>query len=189
MPPTAELNPTAASLLGLLTWKPASGWDLVAHIQRTIGAFWNVTRSQVYRELKLLTEAGLIQEAPLGPRDRRPFRLTAAGRQAFERWIAQIPGDIVMRFPLALSMYFGEHIDAAQLAAILEEHRARHSAEIARLRAFAPEVSATDSPHLAEVLRLGIMFHDVILRWIETSPFLTPSSRARPRARAAHRKR
>jgi hypothetical protein len=50
-------------------------------------------------------------------------------------------------------------------------------------------LSATDSPHLAEVLRLGMMFHGAIVRWIETSPFLTPSGDAAPRGRAPRRKR
>ena len=43
------LNTTAASLLGMLHDGPLSGWDLVAKAEDEIGAFWSLTRSQVYR--------------------------------------------------------------------------------------------------------------------------------------------
>ena len=62
------LNPTAASLLGFLHHGAASGWDLAAKAQKTIGEFWNVTRSQVYRELKLLEGEGHIVARGSGAR-------------------------------------------------------------------------------------------------------------------------
>src|SRR2546423_5398362 len=47
-----DLNSTAASLLGFLeTYGPMSGYDIVGMVEGSIGYFWNVTRSQVYREL------------------------------------------------------------------------------------------------------------------------------------------
>ena len=46
-----DLNPTAASLLGYLDVGPMTGWDLNEFVRASIGNFWNVTRSQVYREL------------------------------------------------------------------------------------------------------------------------------------------
>src|SRR5262245_20486282 len=38
------LTPTAASLLGFLHHGPATGWDLCAKVELTIGDFWNVTK-------------------------------------------------------------------------------------------------------------------------------------------------
>ena len=55
---TDTLNPTAASLLGLLHHGPMTGWELVSSAQTTIGLFWSLTRSQVYRELSAMTAAG-----------------------------------------------------------------------------------------------------------------------------------
>ena len=78
-----RLNSTAGALLGLLRNGPRSGYDLVAEAEETIGGFWTITRSQVYRELAALTDRGLLEKGQPGPRDRQPFRLTAAGRAAF----------------------------------------------------------------------------------------------------------
>ena len=54
VPAEPPLNPTAASLLGFLHQGPMTGWDLAQTVEATIGDFWNVTRSQVYRELRTL---------------------------------------------------------------------------------------------------------------------------------------
>ncbi len=54
------LNPTAASLLGLLHERPMTGWDLVTVPEQRIGNFWTLTRSQVYRELAAMATAGLV---------------------------------------------------------------------------------------------------------------------------------
>lgn len=51
-----ELNATAASILGFLDRQSMSGSELAAQIENVIGDLWNVTRSQVYRELKLLND-------------------------------------------------------------------------------------------------------------------------------------
>src|ERR1700716_3372484 len=79
----SAMNPTAASLLGFLWAGEMTGWDIAEAVEQSIGNFWNVTRSQVYRELRTLEAAGMIKGGSIGPRDRRPYTITEAGRQAF----------------------------------------------------------------------------------------------------------
>jgi DNA-binding PadR family transcriptional regulator len=78
-----ELNPTAAALLGFLHSGELSGYDLAKAAAEIIGDFWHVTRSQVYRELAALSACGLVTPAGTGPRAKRPYRITGAGRAAF----------------------------------------------------------------------------------------------------------
>src|SRR4029453_3199109 len=94
------LNATAASLLGLLHRGPMSGWDLAATAQTSIGDFWTVTRSQAYRELAWMDEAGRAEAGERGARARRPYTLTDRGRDAFAAWVAREPGPETIRFPL-----------------------------------------------------------------------------------------
>src|SRR5579863_4227097 len=111
-----ELNATAASILGFLHKGPLTGWDLAARIEDIIGDFWNVTRSQIYRELKVLAEQGLVASMKTGPRDRQPYKLTEAGRRAFRRWIALPPGPPNMRLPLVLQVFFADALEPGELA-------------------------------------------------------------------------
>ena len=60
-----------------------SGGQLVSAATDRFGAFFSVTRSQVYRELPALTDAGLLRLGEQGPRASQQYVLTAAGRRAF----------------------------------------------------------------------------------------------------------
>ena len=62
------MNAIAASLLGFLRYGHASGYELAARIERSIGSFWNVTRSQIYPELRRLENAGYVEVAHTGSR-------------------------------------------------------------------------------------------------------------------------
>ena len=88
MPEGAEqptpINPTSASLLGFLYWQSMSGGEIVAAVEMSVGHFWNVTRSQIYRELQSLAGTGLVELGEVGPRRRAPYSITDRGREAFE---------------------------------------------------------------------------------------------------------
>src|SRR5688572_7880831 len=105
-----QLNATAASLLGFLHDRPLTGWDLVEVARAEIGDFWSLTQSQVYRELAAMATAGLVEAGERGPRDRRPYSITDAGRGAFAEWTAREPGSEIIRFPLLLTVLFGRHL-------------------------------------------------------------------------------
>ena len=62
------VNATAAAILGLLHNGPMTGGELVAAAGERFGGFFSVTRSQVYRELPALAEAGLLRLGKLGAR-------------------------------------------------------------------------------------------------------------------------
>jgi DNA-binding PadR family transcriptional regulator len=178
------LNPTAASLLGFLHHGPLTGWDLVTKAQTTIGDFWNVTKSQVYRELKLLADQGLVREGVSGARDRQPYSITKEGRSAFSEWIGREPAERTMRFPLALTVYFGRHVEPALLRAFCLAHRRRHAEQLEVLLGLVPVLEAANAEYEREVLRLGIGFHQLVIRWMDGLPWMKDDA---PRASDAAR--
>jgi DNA-binding PadR family transcriptional regulator len=143
-----------------------SGWDLARTIDGSVGAFWNVTRSQVYRELGTLEDEGLItQVGRTGARDRRVYRLTAAGRRTFKRWVARDLEDETRRVPVVLTTFFGEAVPPKRLAEILDGERADLEAELAELRA--QDRSLAGDPHARAAVRFGIAYCRMALRWID----------------------
>ncbi|MDQ1399177.1 MAG: hypothetical protein QOK20_1109, partial [Acidimicrobiaceae bacterium] len=99
-PQTLKLNATAASVLGLLHRGPMTGWDVARLAEVGLGDFWNVTQSQVYRELRSLDAMRLVEAGPSGPRDKKPYVITDKGRDAFAVWIRREPGADLIRSPL-----------------------------------------------------------------------------------------
>ena len=181
--PVPELNATAASLLGFLHDQPRSGWEIVQAVEESIGNFWNVTRSQVYRELRSLEAQGLVEAGETGPRDRRPYSLTASGREAFSRWIAREPGPDLIRSPLLLTVFFGCYLDPALLRRFLVLHRARHEKQLATYEDLHEVIK--DIPELEYsllALNYGIEYERMVLRWLESLPPLSDAPATAPAA-------
>ncbi len=61
------VNATAAALLGLLHEGSMTGGQLMAEAERRLGAYWSMTRSQVYRELPALASNGLREVGQAWP--------------------------------------------------------------------------------------------------------------------------
>jgi DNA-binding PadR family transcriptional regulator len=176
-----ELNATAASLLGFLQYGPMTGWELLEKVEDIIGDFWNVTRSQIYKELKVLAAAGLVETMKAGPRDKQPYRTTAAGTAAFKEWIGREPGPPTMRIPLVLSVFFGDSVPFDQLKAYAKKLRAYHAERLRTYEGFAEQAIPGTWP--GESLRLGLMFQRSMIDWIDSLPEKPLRAKPRPKKR------
>jgi DNA-binding transcriptional ArsR family regulator len=76
--------------------------ELLGHGDRSVQALADalpISRPAVSRHLRLLKEAGLVDERPSGTR--RIYRLRAQGVEAVQAYLEQVWGDAVRRFRLA----------------------------------------------------------------------------------------
>jgi DNA-binding MarR family transcriptional regulator len=192
------INTTAAAVLGLLHLGPApgapptrteegapptrneegmSGWDLYVTATMSLGRFWNVTRSQIYRELQRLADDGLVEGAGGSlARERRPYRVTAAGRAAFadwlENWVRAGAREEQLRSPLVLTIFFGEFVPRETLRLLLDDYRVQHQKRLAELRRMESALGPS-GPLPAFTLRRGIAYQEMMVRWVnELSEFL-----------------
>lgn len=168
--PDRPLNATAASLLGFLHDGPMTGWDLMVTAQQRIGDFWSLTQSQVYRELSAMARAGLIEAGERGQRDRQPYALTEAGRAAFAEWAAQLPGHETIRFPLLLTMTFGQHVPPARLAEYVASHRREHAERLARYEQTRAVLPDEAEPYAVAALDFGLAYERAVLAWFDGLP-------------------
>ena len=180
------INSTAASLLGFLHAGPMTGWQLVEEAERKIGDFWSLTPSQVYRELKSMSAAGLVEAGARGTREQQPYAITDGGRQAFVAWLERGPGPETIRFPLLLTVLFGEHMDAERLAAIIRHQRAVHAARLAGYEGWnSAEARVSRNVYQQATLDFGIAYERAVLGWFDRLPAELRRSRARQRRRRA----
>lgn len=176
-----RLNSTAGALLGLLRDGPRSGYDLVAAAQEVIGGFWTITRSQVYRELAVLADRGLLEKGPVGPRDRQPFQLTAAGQVAFRAWVNTSPEPENLRIPLLLRLTFADAIDPDRLQAMLSDHDAVHRRRLDGYQSLDRRLAAAGVPAQQRVtLAFGIGYETAVLRWFSQLPASMNPGRGAP---------
>jgi len=165
-----RLNATAASLLGLLHRGPMTGWDLARQAETMLGDFWNLTPSQIYRELRTLEQSGLVEAGPAGTREKKPFTITQRGREAFSVWIRREPGPDIVRSPLLLMVFFASHLDEVRRRRFLAIQRLRHEQNLDEYRRVARLLGDVDDPAdrgLADVLHFAILHEEAFQQWFQ----------------------
>jgi DNA-binding PadR family transcriptional regulator len=172
------LNPTAAALLGLLHEGPMTGGQLMSAAQRRLGPYWSMTRSQVYRELPALAEAGFVKLGKPGARSSQPYSITPAGKRAFVRWLGEPSSREVLRSPLALRVAFGAHQSAAQLQQAYTEASEYHTAALAEAREQSKESKKTGDEFGSASLELAAAYHRAALAWLKNAPGKQAGDRA-----------
>ena len=105
-----ELSATAHVILGMLSWRPMSGYEIKALVDKSTRFFWAASYGQIYPELRRLSAAGLIEGKadPQGGRRRNVYRLTPAGRRELEAWLAVDAEAFELRDEGLLKLFFAE---------------------------------------------------------------------------------
>jgi PadR family transcriptional regulator, regulatory protein AphA len=142
------------ALLGLLEDGPASGYDLTARFERSLQRFaWTARQSHVYPELKRMADDGLVAAAEEGPRGRRTYALTDAGRTELRAWLLAPPGPLAVRDERVLRMCLLSALEPDEARAIVERLLREAEQAAAELRALADAADA--DPHPRGRLRFG----------------------------------
>jgi DNA-binding PadR family transcriptional regulator len=163
----SDLNATAAALLGLLHDGPKTGGQLVAEAGERFGAFFSVTRSQVYRELPALADQGLLRLGKQGPRSSQQYVLTAAGKKAFKNWLLSEPGPDHLRSPLILRLVHAGSLTAKQRQGLVDSARASYGAEQEAART---AVKAAEDAYAKAVAEFGLAHAKAVLKLLDAIP-------------------
>lgn len=166
----SDINATAAALLGLLHEGQMTGGQLMALAEQRLGRFWSMTRSQVYRELPALAEKGYVRPGKPGPRASQPYSITAAGRRAFQRWLAETPSRDALRNSVALRFCFGSMLNSTQLKELQQYAVEYHNQELAMAREQAREAKKEGDDFAVAALDFAINYNKAALSWLKTVP-------------------
>jgi DNA-binding PadR family transcriptional regulator len=162
-----ELNATAAALLGLLHDGPATGGQLVAAAGERFGPFFSVTRSQVYRELPVLAEAGLVRLGKQGARSSQPYAITAAGKRAFKAWLSSPAEPDQLRSPLILRLVHSASLTPRQRADLVAHARQAYGARLNAARATA---KAAPDPYAKAAADFAVSHVRAVLKLLDAIP-------------------
>ena len=162
-----ELSPTAYVILGMLGWRPMSGYEVKSIVDRSTRFFWAASYGQIYPELRHLVAAGLIEgkASPQGGRKRNVYMLTQAGRKQLRAWLGTNPEVYELRDEALLKLFFANATGGASAASTLDAKRRTHEEVVQRLK----EIEATGKPEgfAYMVLRYGIEFNEWNAAWCE----------------------
>ena len=122
-----DLPVTGYALLGLLSFgEELTGYELKQRADITLRFYWvSPATSQIYTELRRLTEHGLVaaRTRPDGGRDVTSYAITDAGRDALRRWMDTTPaGFPVLKHTVLLRLLVGHAAGAGRMCRMLEEY-------------------------------------------------------------------
>jgi DNA-binding PadR family transcriptional regulator len=163
------MNGVRPVVLGFLSWRPMSGYDVKRAVDRSTRFFWAASYGQIYPELRRLVAERLVEgeSSPTGGRARTVHRLTDEGRAELLRWLSTGEAGYELRDVGLLKLFFSDAAgdDEARLDA-LRRLRADREAVLGRLREVAAgfPAGARDGSG-ALVLEYGIGMHEWIVGW------------------------
>ena len=93
-----QLSPTSYALLGLLSLRRWTTYELTQQAQRSLRFLYPRAERHLYAEAKRLAEAGLARSESTftGRRRGTTYAITPAGRKALQEWLRTRPGPPVL---------------------------------------------------------------------------------------------
>lgn len=163
------------AILGLLNQREMTGYDLMKQFESTLCEFWSAKHSQIYPELKKLTEEGSVAyhlEKSETSSEKKLYHITESGREDFLDWLASeteaqpTPKDVSR-----LKIFFCNCLDPDDRRFMLEDQLHKHRARIKHLKNNQKkftEVPQSDSDEFGDYLVLmgAIMREEMVINWL-----------------------
>ncbi len=179
------------AILGMLTIRPMSGYDIKRAIGESIAHFWDESYGRIYPTLERLAAEGFVvarTERHGGRPDRRVYALTPKGRNELRRWLALPAREQKPRSELLLKLFFGRQLPFADRVRHIERVRQTYLGALDSYRALENAVknetdAEPDQPYWLITLRFGQHRSRAIVEWCDET------LRSLPRDTAGARKR
>lgn len=170
-----SIKTASIPILGLLTVRPMSGYDLKKAIELSLSFFWSESFGQLYPQLKTLCEAGLIEQMPQdnkSGREKKTYKITAQGQGALADWILKNPVVRPQRDELLLKMFFASEGDPMAVRDHCVNSRAEAEARLARYEGIDAGLrDSAEDPKKAKywrmTLKLGISQTKNYIQWCD----------------------
>jgi PadR family transcriptional regulator, regulatory protein AphA len=154
---------TSQAILGLLSLRSWSTYELAKQAQRSLEWFWPRAERKLYDEPKRLVAAGLASadREMTGARPRTVYSVTRTGRTALRRWLSEPPAAPTLEFEGMVKVFFADGGSLEQLRTTLVRVAETAEARRAQLWANVSENLGPDSafPERQHLSTLGVRFH------------------------------
>ncbi len=96
-------------ILGLLNYRPMTGYEIMLVFRDSLRFFWNAQTSQIYRELQTLELKGWVGKTPV-PQQSKPdkniYVITPEGYDELLRWLSDGTPELNPRSHILMKVFF-----------------------------------------------------------------------------------
>ena len=163
------------AILGMLSIRPMSGYDIKKAIEGSVNYFWTESYGQIYPMLKHLVGQRLVTKTikkQTGKPDRHVYALTGRGRRELRTWLIGQVTPTVERNELLLKLFFGEESSIPINVEHVEQYRRMQAARHEECKAIesrikSKSVPSPDAPYWLMTVRHGIKVAQARLDWCD----------------------
>lgn len=169
-------NTCRYAVLGMLSRRPMSGYDVRRAIEESVGHFWQESYGSLYPTLERMVEEGEValesEERSAGGRVKKVYGITESGRQVLAEWLRRPVAPHVERNELLLKLFFGAQVGPRASLEHVERSRAEAEGLLVALRGLERELlrergSHPELPYWHLSIRAGLLGLEAHLRWCD----------------------
>ncbi|KUG03808.1 transcriptional regulator, padr family [hydrocarbon metagenome] len=156
-------------ILGCLTTRPMSGYEIKQLISLSTSLFYNASYGSIYPILKKQEEAGLVsvEELVEGGRFKKIYQLTEKGRNTFLQWLEEPPQPITIKNDMLVRLFFFNNVTREKQVEITEIYLDHLKDFRQRLDDIAPAAASYSDIYKDYTLRWGKDFYQFLILWYE----------------------
>lgn len=114
------------AILGLLSWKPLTGYDLKQIFRSSLTMYWSGGNNQIYRMLVKLHDEELvtreIENSDSGP-SRKVYSITSAGEDELRDWVLSQPDVPEIKNEFLIRMAWADQLSNEELDDLLARYK------------------------------------------------------------------
>ena len=166
-------NSSSYAVLGMLSLRPMSGYEIKKTIEGSVSNFWNESFGQIYPMLARLVDAGFATESRSeADSRRREYRITARGRTALREWLQQPARFQPSRNETLLKIFLAAEVDSEVASEHLGRFRRHHTDALERYAAIERRLTELYANHPGLpfwllTLRYGQRESEALLEWCD----------------------
>ncbi|MED2944657.1 PadR family transcriptional regulator [Bacillus swezeyi] len=126
------------AILGLLDKGSLSGYDMTSRFKAELGQFWSAKHSQIYPELKKLTDEGFIEFKTViqgSKLEKKMYSITLEGKRELHEWLTAFkPVPDTVKDEFMLKAYFISAMDLEEAKALFADQLSKRKEKAAFLK-------------------------------------------------------
>ena len=183
----ANINTTQYALLGMLSFKPMSGYDIKKFTDMSISYFWSENYGHIYPVLRKLEKNGLVTKKikrGKGSPDKKIYSITEDGRNALRAWLSAPVQKEIFRLEILLKLFFGYWADTNNVIEKISFHKEAAEKTLNELLEVENHVNEehhdqfkNEPPYMKLCLNYGKQFYNMVIKWCEETLYILEKSR------------
>ena len=164
------------AILGLLSWRPLSGYDIKKFIADSAALYWSGNNNQIYRPLVQMHNEGLVTQQVEYQESlpaKKIYTITDKGRAALRDWVASTPELPEFRNAFLVQLAWADLLDDETLDKLLASYEEEVQMQLVMQREKARRQSAAPSRTPREEYLWEMIAQNVVgayeneLQWVQ----------------------